>query len=242
MRSPIEKIIYGFLAPLKGTLMLLTSPKKFALAVIPFIFGFALLVGGIVWATQSLGTYVDDWLTQFEAISGFLFTTLSSLLIVFSWIGFITVAFLFAYILISIFVGPFYSLLAEDVFRTEAESPSKSLSFRLVLMMMVLSLIKASFFCFIALFCFIFSFIPVLNIVSTYILFLIIAFDTMDYAFEIDYLSLRQRFGFFFKHFWEFSGLALAILATTVLPGAFFVLLPGFVCGSSKMYIELAGK
>lgn len=90
--------------------------------------------------------------------------------------------------------------------------------------------------------CFILAFIPGLNWLAPIIIFAMVAFDCMDYSFEMDGLSLRRRLRFFFAHSFETIGLIMAIFVTTVIPGSFFILLPAFICGATKIYIQLSRK
>ena len=242
MMSPIDKFILGFVSPFKGLRLIFSSKKKFMLSIFPFLFGIVIFAGGFFWAFNYMGGAVDGWLRQFEIMSGALFTVASFFMALFSWVAFFTVAFLASYVVMSIFGGPFYSMLAEDVFKTNSISGPKGGTFRLIFTMLFLSIIKISIFVMVGLACFIMSFIPILNIFSTYLIFLVVAFDCSDYSFEIDYLSLRQRFSFIFKHFWEYSGMTLSIMCTSLIPGSFFLLLPAFICGATEMYIQLENK
>ena len=240
--NPVDKFLIGFLSPLQGLKLIFSSKKKFVLSIFPFVMGIAVIISVLGWAFQYLGGAVEDRLQQFEVLSGFLMTAVVFVVTLFSWMAVALSAFIVSYIVISLFGGPFYSMLSEDVFMTESAQGLKKSRLSLMIKMFFLSLLKVLILLFVGLICFLVSFIPVLNLVSTFVVFLIIAFDCTDYAFEVDGLGLRGRFAQFFKRFWEFSGLATAIMCTSLLPGSFFVLLPAFICGATKMYIQVENK
>jgi len=74
------------------------------------------------------------------------------------------------------------------------------------------------------------------------LVFCVLAFDSMDYAFEANFLGLKQRFSFFGAHFSCFLGLAGSLAITSLLPGLLFVIFPLFVAGSTKLFVDLAQK
>lgn len=68
------------------------------------------------------------------------------------------------------------------------------------------------------------------------------AFDTMDYAFELDQLNLRQRFQFLRHNSIYFSGMGLIVSLTVIVPGLTLLALPIMVAGATETYIELRGQ
>ena len=66
-----------------------------------------------------------------------------------------------------------------------------------------------------------------------------IAFDSMDYAFEVDIMSLGQRFQFFMDHGAYFLGIAVVLALMAFIPGLIFILLPAFIAGASGLFVEL---
>ena len=199
--SPFEKLLLGFFSPFHGLRLIFGSKKKLVLSLIPFVLGLLFIFAGFGWAYAYLGGVVQGWLSQYEAALGFLFALISGIAMVFTWLAAFTLFFLAAYAVVSLVGGPFYSLLAEDTFRTESDQKKRGSSVRLMMTMFLLSLVKISIFLVVGILFFIMSFIPVLNLVSSYFVLMVVAFDCSDYAFEVDFLTLRQRFGFFFKHF-----------------------------------------
>lgn len=244
MIQPVSQFMTGFLSPLSGMALVFSSRKMFILSLIPFLIGLMFVLTGFVLASQYIIPLVEGWHQNIEFIqkSEFLLKAVTVVVLIFSWVAISLLNFLIGYLAIIIIAGPFYALLAEDIFRSHHRMMEKRNSLALVTKMFFLALVKVVFFLFIGLICFVLSFVPIVNIFSTFFMFLVVAYDLTDYSFEIDYLNLRKSFRFLFSHLFEYSGLALAISCTTLLPGSFFILLPAFICGATKMYIQLANK
>ena len=238
--TPIDKFLVGFLAPFRGTIAIFSSVKLFFLALLPLLIAFAIIFGGMTWAYYNLNTIVAGFVDQMVAWGGALFTILANVAAVLAWVGFMGFALVAGYILVNIFAGPFLSLIAEESFRQHSPDRVSKGSMRLIVKMFMLSLVKTMLFLSLGLLNLVLSFFPPLNIIGIMAILLTISFDCVDYSMEMDFMSLAQRFKFFWTHFWYFLGLSMAILATNFIPGAFFVLLPGFVAGAAKMYLDLA--
>lgn len=237
----IQKVLIGFTSPARGLKIIFSSPKSIAYSFIPFFIGLLVLLLGYFAASQ----YIHDWVAQITANStffqswGFLRGLVDILLILLSWILVSLLNFLAGYLCVVIVAGPFYALMVENIFKKELPDKEKRGNLRLAFNMFYLGLVKAVIFVVVGILCFILAFIPPFNFVTPLILVLTVAFDVMDYSFEVDFLTLRQRFRFFRRHFPYFLGLGFAILLTGLIPGSFFVLLPAFICGATQIYIQL---
>ncbi len=240
----MSAIVSGFLSPLLGFRIILSSPKNIAYALVPFAIGLAIVGLGYFTASEYLSQWVNSltesspWLERWS----FLKSIVEILLILISWILISLVNFLAGYLCIIVFAGPFYALMVENIFKKELPDKKKRSDFKLIIGMFFLGLGKALLFILIGIFCFILSFVPGLNLLAPVILTLTVAFDCADYAFEVDFLNLKQRFAFFRQNIGSFLGLSFAIMATGVVPGSFFLLLPVFICGATKMYIQLSDQ
>jgi CysZ protein len=237
----IEQIIQGFLSPMLGLRVILSSPRNMLYALIPFGIGLLVVLAGSVAGFQYVNQWVQAWTDGFSSFQdwSFLKTIVDALLILVSWIVVSLLNFLAAYLCIIVLAGPFYALMVENIFKKELPDKEQRSDFRLVVGMFFLGLLKAVIFLCVGILCFILSWIPGFNLLAPLIVTLTVAFDCSDYAFEVDFLGLRERFQFFASHIWNYFGLGLAILVTGLIPGAFFILLPVFVCGATKMYIQL---
>lgn len=244
MNILVARLMKGFFAPFSGAKLLFSSKKLFSLSMIPFLVGMAFVFLGFLLASRYLMPSMDSWIANLSFLqnSPILASITSATALLLGWVALSLVNFLLGYVFIIIVAGPFYALLAEEIFKRERGGKIKKAAITLMLRMFGLALIKIGIFAFIGIICFILAFVPVVNIFSTFTLFLLISFDCTDYSFEIDQLGLRQRFAFFHKHFWEYAGFSVSIICISFLPGAFFILLPAFVIGATKMYIQLCDK
>lgn len=231
----------GFFSPLEGAKLILSNPKYFVYSIIPFLLGIGFVFLGYVLAAEFFTPLVENWVQSFEFFKDWkiLAGIINFLLLIVTWILVSIVNFLAGYVCISILGGPFYSILVEKIFSDELPHLSQQSGLKVAFNMFWMSLIKMLLFVLVGLGCFVLTFFPPLNFVASFVLLLMVAFDCSDYSFEVSRLNIGQRVRFFRQHFWEYSGLSLAILLTSVIPGAFFVLLPVFICGATKMYIQL---
>ena len=236
MITPLNRLSRGFFAPVQGFRLLFSSRRLLMLAMVPFCIGLIFMILGFAISNAYFFPWVESFYKSAPLVSGagWFSSVLSSLLFLLSWLNF-----LFAYICILVVAGPFYALLAEDIFKLHRQNLVLQNSWGLMIKMAGLGLIKVFFFLIVGLCCFVLSFVPGLNLLAAFLIFLIVAFDISDYSFEIDRRGLFESFAFMGRHIFEYIGLTLAIYFTTLLPGSFFILLPGFVCGATKMYIQL---
>jgi len=241
MISPVKRLGQGFFAPLDGIRLLFSSRRLFLLSLIPFFIGLFFMFIGFAVTKAYFFPWVESLYQNASIVSGvgWLASVLNALFFILTWLTLALLNFLFAYICIVIVAGPFYALLAEDIFKIYRPDQTFGTSWGLMIKMAAYGLLKVFFFLIVGLFCFLISFLPGLNLLAAFVVFLIVAFDMSDYSFEIDGRGLIASFAFMGQHIFEYIGLTMAIYITTLLPGSFFILLPGFVCGATKMYIQL---
>lgn len=244
MNEIVSGLTRGFFAPLAGAKLLFSSKKVFMLAMVPFLVGLGIFILASVLAYQFFSPHAGDWISQFAFIknSPILGSLTTSMVLLLGGVVIILMNFVVGYIFIILVAGPFYALLVEEIFKMERNEKIKKAAITQVFKMFMIAILKVIIFLFVGLICFILAFIPMVNIFSSFFLFLLISFDCADYSFEVDQLGLRERFAFVQKHFWEFAGFSLAIICISVFPGAFFLLLPAFIIGAAKMYIQLTQK
>ena len=134
------------------------------------------------------------------------------------------------YLLINIFMVPVHMCLAEHALLHKGvlkQSPFRlrswlSVSWR----MSIVSIKKFIFLSCLGLWLLFISYFPFLNWVAYFLGFVIIAFDLMDYHFELLEWSFRQRLRFFNQHRAYFAGLAGLLCALSFVPIAGLVVLP----------------
>lgn len=239
-----NRFLKGFGAPLEGLQLIFSNKSLLLYSIIPFVIGLVFVFFGFFAASQYLEPWFDSWVKGSLQPESWptLGSVISALMAIVYWILLSLMNFLLGYLCIIVFAGPFYSLMVERIFKQLRPGYKIKGSLRMMVTMFFMALLKVVLFLVIGLICFVIAFIPGLNLLSGFLVVLLVAFDCSDYAFEIDYLSLRRRFAFVFNHLPEYSGIAVAILVTGFVPGAFFILLPAFICGATKMYIQLAGE
>jgi CysZ protein len=236
----MELLLRGFFSPVQGLRIILSSPKNVIFSLIPFSIGFLVIGAGYMLAAQYLNPWVESFTSGIHFLETwtFLKPIVDFLILIFTWILISFVNFFVGYLTIIVFAGPFYALMVENIFKVELPDKEPRSSLKLIVSMFVVGLAKVFLFLTIGLICFIMSFIPGLNLLAPLIIVLTVAFDCMDYAFEVDFLNLRQRFDFFAQNIMIFVGIGLAVMATNLIPGLFFILLPAFICGATKTYIQ----
>lgn len=237
-----DKFMLGLRAPFDGFKIIFSNRKNLTFAMIPFLIGLVVVVSSYAVLTGYVSNWIDsilpeaDFLDKWETLKSVTDGIMYIVAILLTTI----INFLLGYLVIIILAGPFYALMVENIFKVELPDKENRSNLKLAINMFFVGLTKVFVFGFIALACFIMAWIPILNFVAPVIAVLVVAFDCADYAFEVDFLNLRQRFRFFMGHLGAFAGLSTTILIAGFVPGLFFVLLPAFVCGAAKMYIQLS--
>mgnify|MGYP002404306546 CR=1 FL=1 len=155
-----------------------------------------------------------------------------TLLVLFTGLSFILL-----YCLYILLCAPFHSLLAESVLKASGRHENQPMTFgrglRRSLKMLGTSLLKVSAFLVISLLAFLLSFIPGLQWVMIATTAGILAFDSMDYSFEVAGFGLRRRFQYFLREKKQFLLLSLGMTLTLLIPGLTFLALPGAVVGAA---------
>ncbi len=232
--SAFRQFIVGFHFFKLGLREMQLNPKLKYLAIIPMILDFLIFVLGFIWGTNNLGILateallfllpasVESWTSWLIYPALFLF-----------WIAFMVLLIYFIYILGLLLAAPFMGFMAEHILRARGLKADVS-----ILSMMKVAIYKVILFSLVGIALFICSFIPGLNIVSSFGAFLILAFDSMDYSFEAHGLKLSERIRFFRKHLPTFLGMASALGLTLLVPGLTLLILPFAVSGAAVLYRE----
>lgn len=240
----INQAIQGFFSPLRGFKIILSSGKNIGFALIPFVIGAVVISLGFFGASELLNPWVESLTqdSQFFKDWSWLKPIVDIFLMVFSWVLVALLNFLLGYLCIIILAGPFYALMVENIFKLELPDKEPRTNVKLMFQMFGAGIMKALLFLVIGILCFFLAFIPGINFLAPLIMILTVAFDCMDYAFEVDFLKLKERVAFFKAHMAFFLGLAGAIFLTNLIPGLFFIILPAFICGATDSYIRLNGQ
>ena len=222
----------------QGTKDVFTIPHLLPWAVIPFIIDVFILFFFFFWGKQKISFFksqIMDFI--FSETNTWLYTLLSPIIGLLIWVAFIIILLYGTFLLAMIVAVPFHTIIAEKILCHYGKLQSPPFSWgrwiQVNVRMFIISLIKSALFAIIGLFLFILSFIPVLNLVSSFTAFLIMAYDCADYGLEVKEMTLLQRFEYFKNHFPEFLGMATTLTASVFLPGSTLLLLPIAVAGSS---------
>lgn len=235
----MTEFIFGFFAPFHGMRLLISDSRLRALAILPLamslVLGSALSVLGIYGLTFVIGS-VSLELGTLLALDPGGFARLA-LTIVLWPVGLLLLG-VGVYVLVRLVAAPFYSYLAEKTLvklGTRQDHPFVLqkwiwISFR----MFLVSLAKAVLFAVAGLVLFVFSFVPVLNIIATIGFVHMLAFDVSDYAFEAMEWPLARRFAHVRSHMLTYTGLACGMGLAMLIPGLNLVLMPAAVVGASE--------
>ena len=198
----MSQFVEGFVSPLRGFKIILSSGKNIGFAIVPFVIGLAVIGLGFFGASELLGPWLESLTqnSQFFKDWTFLKPVVDLLLIILGWILVALLNFLLGYLCIIIVAGPFYALMVENIFKAELPDKKPRTNLKLMVGMLLTGLMKALLFLTVGLICLVMAIIPGLNLLAPVIMILTVAFDCMDYAFEVDFLNLKERMAFFKQH------------------------------------------
>lgn len=234
-----ERLLLGLMIPYHGLQTLFKSRQILLYAVIPFLLGLIFLGLGIGFSGQYFKPWFDEFL-QASWLQGDSFwqVMIQWLFQLFFWILVVFVNFFMSYLVIILVGGPFYTLLAEKVILSYEPTFKTQLGWKDSLRMVGIALLKILVFLVLGLICFVISWLPVLNILAALVIFLTVIYDCFDYTFEVAGLGLRQRWQTIQSFFPEMLGAVGALFLLSLVPGLFFLLLPAFIAGAAKLYIQ----
>ncbi len=215
----------------KGLLALALIPVT--IAILSLSLGFSSLFK-VYFSYASEVLLSEGW---FDFWGGFILLWLSKLVLKILT-GFLT--FLTFYILLQVVYIPICSLLAERVLAHKGivrhDSIWKSLVFNA--RMLKTGLIKAIVLISLGVFCFMGSFIPILNFMPIYFALIVLSYDSFDYGLELYGLSFGDRVLFIRKEFMAINGHAGVLFLFSFIPGLILLTLPFSVIGASLLVGE----
>jgi len=243
--STVQRFFWGFGFVRAGFRAVADSRSLKLWLLLPLIIDLALLGVGVYFGAgfvtqitqQALLFILGNPDSTFYAVLYYPF------LILFTFV-FLILFFYVVYILASVIASPFYSIISEIILVKQGALPPQKFSLlhtlTTSLKMLWISILRGVFLLFIGAFLFVASFIPGLNLLVGFIIFLLMAFDSADYALEAKQLNLSQRLGFFRRHFVEFSGMATFVGLTAFVPGLILLVMPFAVVGASLVVAKLS--
>jgi uncharacterized protein involved in cysteine biosynthesis len=82
---------------------------------------------------------------------------------------------------------------------------------------------------------FVFSFLPVLNLISLAGAMMVLAFDCMDYSLEALGLGFRRRIRYMRRHLAQWLGMWGGLAWTLIVPGLTLLIIPGAIVGAAMV-------
>ncbi len=243
MRIFFGEFVAGFRSLFRGIGILFQNRKIRTFALLPVMLNTGLVLGATaVVAAQlpSLMTYLMA--TYLPALSGALWSLVyyPSLVLLFCIVSVILLG--FGYFFAAILASPFHGLLAERVLMNQGAIVERPFEFvawlAFSLKLMKVAVLKSFLFIMIGLGLVLMGLIPGVGLLSTVGFFLMLAFDSMDYSFEVAGYGLRQRIAFFRKNLGLFCGIGCAVGLTFMVPLLNFFFFPASVIGSATLFAE----
>ena len=240
----VSNFLNGFFAVFRGIAIIFSSKKMMTIAAAPVLLGVLALVcfaGYIIPHYMMIHHYFESFLIQsFGVTSQNIFVEIGLQSLVFLLVLALILASVYVlFLLTKLLASPFYALLARQVLKNRGILKANDLSF---LRWMVLSfrttavnLIEISVFTVIGGVLFVFSFVPIINVLAAFGFFLIMAYDSTDYSLDVLNLSLSERVKYFLSHITQFCGFALAISLVVLIPGLNLILFAASVAGGSDL-------
>ncbi|MCB0390588.1 MAG: EI24 domain-containing protein [Bdellovibrionales bacterium] len=240
-KENVHKLTNGLKFLFRGFSAISSDKSLWKWALIPVLIDLALLIFVFFSSLDLVGSIVTTGLSFiFSSTSGLLYSLLYYPLYLILYVAFVVMAIYLVYIIGSVIASPFNSFIAEKILMNRGlikEQPFElGRWLKLSLRMLGISLVRALIFIFFGLFLFIFSFLPGVNIVTSFLAFIIIAFDNMDYSYEAAGLGLSDRFNHLKNNTFLFSGMGVVIGATLLIPGLTLLVMPLMVAGCADSY------
>ncbi len=243
---PLKDFFLGFGYFRKGWRLFKTVPGIKVWIIIPFIIDLLLVSFLFSWGLPKTSIWSEKALTMMFDNASWFYRILYYPLKLITSLGFIVFVLLGLYLIATIIAGPFYSIVVEKVHMHLGYKKTRPLKtkewIKLNIRMLVISLLRAALFGLFAVVLFALSFVPVVSLVAAFCAFLIMAFDVVDYSFEIAEMGLSERMDYFRNNIAAFSGMAAFIGMTMFVPGLILLIMPINVLGATQVHLDLEAK
>ncbi|MBX3020713.1 MAG: EI24 domain-containing protein [Bdellovibrionales bacterium] len=216
---------------------LLKHRSLLSVAIMPLILS-GLFAFGFVWLIFS---YLPFWVHSLIGAvigiaAGFWYDLIYYPLIIGGGLVVFVAALYVSFLLLRLVAVPFYALLAERTLNQLGKTTDTS--WPTLLRMFRSCLVKTLILLLIGVVLFVFSFVPVLNVLAIAAALFIMAFDCMDFAFEACGMGLRKRVTYLIRERAQWSGMALGLALTLPIPGLTLLVIPGAVVGCALILKE----
>ena len=233
----------GFSFLKRGFAEIKSDKKMKLLVIIPLIIDIAIFIAAISFTLPLVPELIAVALGYlFSSSEGFLYNLVYYPLWLLFGIVFLVAVSAATYFVASVLASPFNALLAERVAEKAGVIPERPFQMGFFIKnsikMLLVSLMRTTALVCIGLFLFILSFLPGVNLATSFIAFMLIAFDASDYAMETLEYPLSKRFKFFRESFAEYAGMGAAVGLVMLIPGFIILCMPLAVVGSSQIVTE----
>jgi uncharacterized protein involved in cysteine biosynthesis len=243
MNSASANLRTGFQSFFTGFRLLFQHPQLMRLAIIPailsvFVF-IACIVGGVILLTSfGFAITLDNF--KFEDARTLVITLLLIVFLPFT-AGVLTL------LLMKIFAGPFFGILAERTLVITGVLDRESLSIarwiastiRLLIIgflnAMLLSIVSAMLFAASVV-------LPPSSLIVALLFGMMTSFEAADYSFEALRFGFRERFRYFYGNFAYFFGFSVAVALVFWIPVLNVILFPAVVAGAAELVTQIERK
>ena len=240
----LQRYIRGFTFIFAGFRYVRATPKLKKWVIAPFVVDLLVLILGGYFGAVYLGPRVTHALmARLGAHAGLHPNSIwaigiSWLLHIAIWFLFLILYLYFIYVSASVIGMPFYKKLSQKTLEQLGIShPHRELGehVRHSAQMVVTALERAIILVACAGVIFAMSFIPGLNVVATFLGFILVVFDLSDYALEIEGYRLVRRFLFLAQALPEYLGMATFVALTAFVPGLIVLCIPFAIVGATHV-------
>ncbi|MCB9025710.1 MAG: EI24 domain-containing protein [Bdellovibrionaceae bacterium] len=245
--NSISEYTKGLKFIFSGFKVILTDKSLWLWAMAPIIIDLTLLIYLLNIGLSYLTVWVVGALSFiFTDPSGVLYSILYYPLYIFFAIGFTVIIVFAIYLIGTVIASPFNSVIAEKVLVGRGVLRDRPFQFsrwiKTSIKMMMTSLLRVLIFAFIGIFLFVFTFIPGLNLLSSFFAFIVLAFDNMDYSYEAMEYRLTERLSHLKQNALLYSGMGSIIGLTLLIPGLTLILMPFLVAGAAVNFIPTKNR
>ncbi len=204
----------------------------------PFIISLFIFFMGLGYGSHYLGVALG-WALGFifPSSEGLWYQVAYYPLLILFWMVFLVSLSAIVYLFTSVIAAPFNALLAESIlvhFKYIEPIKMGFIGFiKFSVKMLAIALMRAGILVGLSIILFILSFIPGLNIITSYVAAMIVGFDAADYTLELKGYGLTERFRSVREMLPEYAGMGLTLAVVLLLPGAVILLMPSIVAGAT---------
>lgn len=233
----MSEFFLGLAFWVRGWATLLHRPKLLALALVP-VFSSIVLTGVLVIGVILRLPQWARYLTGFVQEAAPLWVQAALYYSIVLGAGFLVImSFTYvAYLIHALIASPFYSIIAERILLEPGADEKANWRDRVRLSwgLFKITLLKAVLYLFLGAVLFLMSFFPGLNAAALFCAWALVAYDCLDFSFEILGLSWRERLRRLFEKRILWMGMSFGLALTLLIPGLTLLVIPGAIVGAAQ--------